>query len=138
MDVKINRRIPASAETVYRAWTDPKQIAKWQGGKLIAEIVVDGLWFWEHHTDSGKKVPHYGRYVALEPNARIATTWMSKGTNGLESHRIGGICQSIYQVTKNFRPAEIFALHQREQASCSQLWRCIFLAAPHRFHLNVA
>jgi len=85
MDVKITRRIPASVETVYRAWTDPAQIAKWQGGRLIAEIAVDGLWFWEHTSDSGKKMPHYGRYVALEKNARIVTTWMSKGTSGLES-----------------------------------------------------
>jgi len=85
MDVKITRRIPASAETVYRAWTDPAQIAKWQGGRLIAEIAVDGLWFWEHTADSGRKVPHYGRYVALEKNARIATTWMSPGTKGNES-----------------------------------------------------
>ena len=28
MDVKITRRIPASVETVYRAWTDPAQIAE--------------------------------------------------------------------------------------------------------------
>lgn len=85
MDVKITRRIPASVETVYRAWTDPAQIAKWQGGRLIAEVAIDGLWFWEHTADSGRKVPHYGRYLALEKNARIATTWMSPGTHGQES-----------------------------------------------------
>ena len=85
MDVKITRRIPASVATVYKAWTDPAQIAKWQGGRLIAEIAVDGLWFWGHKGDSGKEVPHYGRYVALEKNARIATTWVSPSTHGNES-----------------------------------------------------
>jgi len=85
MEVKITRRIPASIETVYRAWTDPAQIAKWQGGRLIAEIAVDGLWFWGHTSDSGNLVPHYGRYLALEKNARIATTWVSPSTHGNES-----------------------------------------------------
>ncbi|HEX4515760.1 MAG TPA: SRPBCC domain-containing protein [Polyangiaceae bacterium] len=85
VEVKITRRIPASVETVYRAWTDPAQIAKWQGGRLIAEIAVDGLWFWEHSSDSGAKVPHYGRYIALDENARIVTTWVSPGTHGNES-----------------------------------------------------
>jgi uncharacterized protein YndB with AHSA1/START domain len=86
MEVKMTRRIPASVDTVYRAWTDPKFLATWlEGTKHIMNIVVDGLWFWEHKSDSGKRNPHYGRYLALEPNARIAMTWMSEGTHGLES-----------------------------------------------------
>lgn len=85
MDVKITRRIPASIETVYRAWTDPAQLAQWQGGRLIAEIAVDGLWFWGHKSDSGKEIGHYGRYTALEKNKRIATTWVSPSTHGDES-----------------------------------------------------
>ena len=30
-------------------------------------------------------MPHYGRYVTLEKNARIATTWVSPATHGDES-----------------------------------------------------
>jgi len=85
-EVKMKRLIPARVETVYRAWTDPKFLVQWfEGTKHIMNIAVDGLWFWEHTSDSGKRHAHYGRYLALEPNARIATTWMSESTHGLES-----------------------------------------------------
>jgi uncharacterized protein YndB with AHSA1/START domain len=80
-EVKMTRRIPASIDTVYRAWTDPKQMIQWMGGvKLILHAEVDGLWFWQIRNH-----PHYGRILALEPSKRVHMTWMSESTRGLES-----------------------------------------------------
>lgn len=61
MNVKVERVIPASPETVYRAWTERELLVKWLGGKkIIVNAVVDGLFYWAHMKDDGRDWPHYG------------------------------------------------------------------------------
>jgi len=84
VSLAIVRRIGASAEALFRAWTDPKLMARWFapepyrvvraaadariGGRY--EIVV---------TDAASEHVTSGEYVELVPNRRIVETWTYRG-----------------------------------------------------------
>jgi uncharacterized protein YndB with AHSA1/START domain len=82
----VPRTIQASAERVFRAWTDPDVARRWlsNGGDLVLQPHVGGLYFLDmvygEHT-----YPHYGRYLRVEPQRLLEFTWMSQGTLGKES-----------------------------------------------------
>ena len=87
LELTLTRTIPASPAEVYDAWMDPANPGSvWHGvQKLAIQPKQDGLFYMVHRTDSGKDVPHYGRFLALERGNRVQHTWMSQYTRGMES-----------------------------------------------------
>jgi uncharacterized protein YndB with AHSA1/START domain len=85
-DVTVTRAIPAPVEEVFQVWMDPKSPGgPWFGAeRLIMNPVVDGL-FYLAVKHEGRTWPHYGRFVSVEPPRRVEYTWVSEGTQGVES-----------------------------------------------------
>jgi uncharacterized protein YndB with AHSA1/START domain len=85
-DVTVTRAIPAPAESVFEVWMDPKSPGgPWFGAdRVIVNPVVDGL-FHLAVKHEGRTWPHYGRFVRIERPHRVEYTWVSEGTQGVES-----------------------------------------------------
>jgi uncharacterized protein YndB with AHSA1/START domain len=86
IDLTVTRAIPAQAEKVFDVWMDPKSPGgPWFGAdRVIVNPVVDGL-FYVAVKHEGRTWPHYGRFVQIERPHRVEYTWMSEGTQGVES-----------------------------------------------------
>jgi uncharacterized protein YndB with AHSA1/START domain len=85
LHIDVSRLIRAQPDEVFRAWTDPDRMKRWFGTvRQIVDVKVDGLFFlaMEH---MGRTWPHYGRFVRLERPTVVEFTWMSEGTQGVES-----------------------------------------------------
>lgn len=85
-DVTVSRTIPAPAENVFDVWMDPKSPGgPWFGAdRVILNAVVDGL-FYLAVKHEGRTWPHFGRFVRIERPRQMEYTWMSEGTQGVES-----------------------------------------------------
>jgi uncharacterized protein YndB with AHSA1/START domain len=86
IDLTVTRAIPAAAEKVFDVWMDPKSPGgPWFGAdRLIVNPGVDGL-FYVAVKHEGRTWPHYGRFVQIERPHRVEYTWVSEGTQGVES-----------------------------------------------------
>jgi uncharacterized protein YndB with AHSA1/START domain len=85
-EITVTRLIPAAPAEVFDVWIDPKSPGgPWHGAaRLIINPVVDGLFYFAVDHES-RTWPHYGRFTAIERPGRIAYTWVSEATRGLES-----------------------------------------------------
>jgi uncharacterized protein YndB with AHSA1/START domain len=82
----IRRRIAASSEAVFAAWTDPESIRHWMcpGDCVTAEAQLDlrvGGSFRIVMKSPIRDVEHTGRYEVVEPPRRLVFTWVSKNTD---------------------------------------------------------
>ena len=86
MELTVRRTVGAGAEQVFEAWMNPEHpAAPWQGGeRLILRPEVDGLYYWAVKHE-GRIWAHYGRFIEIARPRRVAYTWMSESTKGLES-----------------------------------------------------
>ncbi|HVY40826.1 MAG TPA: SRPBCC domain-containing protein [Polyangia bacterium] len=89
MTITLNRTIPASPKEVYDAWLDPATPGtpwdKSECEKVILDAKIDGLYYFKRVSPDGVDFPHFGRFVTLEAATKIAYTWMSPFTHGIES-----------------------------------------------------
>lgn len=85
-EITVTRTIPASAEKIFDVWIDPKSPGgPWFGGeRVIVNPAVDGL-FYLAVKHEGRVWPHYGRFLELDRPRKIAFTWVSEATKGVES-----------------------------------------------------
>lgn len=80
------RAMRASPQQLYRSFTTGW--AEWFAlkGSLIADPIPQGQLFFvvEHQ---GKRHPHYGRFLTLEPYRKVELTWLTgkDGTQGAET-----------------------------------------------------
>jgi len=71
----------ATAERVFRAWTDPDEIGEWFGpspdSMLKAEIDlrVGGVWRFSFAQKDAESACLEGEYLVIEPNAQLEFTW---------------------------------------------------------------
>ncbi len=76
----------ASADALYRAWTE--DLDRWFAaeGSLLMRPEIDAPFYFDTEFD-GQRHPHYGRFLALEPGRRIEMTWVTgtPGTGGAET-----------------------------------------------------
>jgi uncharacterized protein YndB with AHSA1/START domain len=76
----------ARAEAIYKSFTSGWEDWFALPGGLIANPVPQGQLFFvvEHE---GKRQPHYGRFLTLEPNRKVELTWLTGqgGTQGAET-----------------------------------------------------
>lgn len=85
-EIRIARKLAATPDEVYEAWTDPKSVMEWMipipGGSTRATLDprVGGRFHIDMMGD-GKTYPHDGEYLRLERPRLIEFTWISNGTN---------------------------------------------------------
>ncbi|SEA85873.1 SRPBCC family protein [Paraburkholderia sartisoli] len=77
----IQRHINASPEKVWRAWTDPAQIAKWwtpMGNKVVQadmDVRVGGRFHVIMHAPDGGTNDVSGEYREVVPGTKLVFTW---------------------------------------------------------------
>jgi uncharacterized protein YndB with AHSA1/START domain len=83
IEFTVERAIPAPPAEVYDSWLDPKTPGTpWNTHKkLILNPKVDECFYWNFDG-----IPHFGRFTKLKRGSRIEHTWMSRYTDGEESH----------------------------------------------------
>lgn len=84
-DIKITKRLPATPDEVYDAWTDPKSLMQWMtpGDAKSCKAKMDVRVGGKFHIDMiGEKqtYPHDGEYLKLDRPKVIEFTWISPGT----------------------------------------------------------
>jgi uncharacterized protein YndB with AHSA1/START domain len=86
--VVIRRTIPASAERLFDAWTDPEQLARWMSPIGHAVVEVDaraGGRIRVTMAGEGRTIEHTGEYLAIERPHRLVFSWRSPYTGGVAS-----------------------------------------------------
>lgn len=84
-DIRITKRLPATPDEVYDAWTDPKSLMQWMtpGPGMSSKAKMDVRVGGKFHIDmigEGKTYPHDGEYLRLDRPRVIEFTWISPGT----------------------------------------------------------
>lgn len=76
-EIKIIRIYDAPVETVWQAWTDPKQAAQWWGPRGFTitthskDLRVGGSWHYTMHGPDGTDYPNKTKYLEVEENYRL-------------------------------------------------------------------
>jgi uncharacterized protein YndB with AHSA1/START domain len=86
-EIRVERIFNASRDRVWRAFTDPTQLAQWwgRGHKLVIErleVVRGGHWRFVEHTPNGEVHGFEGRYREVTPPKRLAMTFEWDGMPG--------------------------------------------------------
>lgn len=81
--VRVDRRIPASPDAVFRAWTEPERMGRWLSPMGHAEAEADvrvGGSFTIVMVGDGQRIEHTGEYLEVDPPRRLVFTWASPYT----------------------------------------------------------
>jgi uncharacterized protein YndB with AHSA1/START domain len=77
----LKRRLKASPEAVYAAWTDPEKIVRWFGPdtgpvkQAEIDLRVGGRYFVIFNTEDGEQHHVSGVYREVAPNEKLVFTW---------------------------------------------------------------
>lgn len=91
-ELLITRVFDAPREIVFRAWTDPKQLAQWYApeGFTVAFLEMDlrpgGAWKKCMRSPAGEEYWRHGVYLEISPPRRIAFTYLSDDPNSDPEH----------------------------------------------------
>jgi uncharacterized protein YndB with AHSA1/START domain len=82
------RRVQASVDQAYAAWTQPVLLRRWFGTVVEADLRVGGKYRVENHED-GQVFKHKGEYRVLEPGRRVVKTFVFDGDGELAEYAKG-------------------------------------------------
>lgn len=84
--LSVERDMTASPATLYEAWT--KRFDAWFAapGSVLMRDEANTAFFFETHYE-GERRPHYGRFLALEPDVHVEMTWVTSATKGVPRRR---------------------------------------------------
>lgn len=88
--LEIRRTLPASAERVFAAWTDPAWLARWMSPVGHARAEADPRPGGRLHVvmiGEGRELVHRGEFIEVVPPHRLSFTWQSDYT-GEEPSRV--------------------------------------------------
>ena len=115
ISLTLKRAFDASPEAVFKAWTDPAQVARWIGPRGVKATVekmearVGGTYRIVMHRDSGPDPIVEGVFRELTPGRRLVFTWSWLNEAGKPMHET--------LVTLEFRPVgqktEMTLLHEK-------------------------
>ena len=80
---EVRRLLPATADEVFAAWTDPELMARWFSPVGHAEVEVDlrvGGRFRVTMGTEDRRIEHTGEYLEISSPRRLAFTWASPFT----------------------------------------------------------
>ena len=83
--IRITRLLPATAEEVFAAWTDPRRLQEWMcpEDRTVASVTLDlrvGGRFQIVMRGENSDIAHIGEYREIHPPKRLVFTWQSAGT----------------------------------------------------------
>jgi uncharacterized protein YndB with AHSA1/START domain len=77
----VQRRIAASPARLFRAWTDPTELARWWGPKGVRcshteiDLVVGGSYVIDNVLPTGAVIRITGKFLEIDPPEKLAFSW---------------------------------------------------------------
>jgi len=89
----VQRKLKASPERLFDAWTKPELMMQWFNGgesmktpEAIADLKVGGRWsVTMHHLVTGKTFVNNGKYLVIEKPHQLVFTWHPMGQEDYET-----------------------------------------------------
>lgn len=87
LNLTLTRVFDAPREAVFRAWTDPAQVAKWLGTRDVRlevtdfDVRVGGAYRFVAHHEDGRAPAMRGIYREIAPPERLSFTWVWEQPN---------------------------------------------------------
>jgi len=108
-DIVLRRTIAATPDRIFRAWTDPSELARWMSPVGHADAEVDlrvGGRLLVTMIGEGQRIEHHGEFLTIEPPHRLVFTWQSSHTDGVAT-------RVIVELTANERGTDLTLRHER-------------------------
>lgn len=112
MSLVVRRRITASPERVFAAWTSPAELLKWWGPRGVRcihaemDMRVGGRYRISNETASGEVINIVGQFLSLRPPDELVYDWSIEATESQPE-----------RVTVLFKPldggTEVVVIHER-------------------------
>lgn len=115
--LRVSRTIHADRETLFRAWTDPKELRHWwrmkgDGWKFAGasiDLRVGGRYTLGMTDPTGKTHTSVGEYRTIDPPARLAFTWDWEDP----SSRVGETVVTVEFIDAGNGSTEVVLTHER-------------------------
>ena len=108
-DIVLRRTIAATPDRIFRAWTDPSELARWMSPVGHADAEVDlrvGGRLLVTMIGEGQRIEHHGEFLVIEPPHRLVFTWQSPHTDEVAT-------RVIVELTANERGTDLTLRHER-------------------------